>query len=318
MWSWYFPTLIDFVFPILGFEVWANSGFPPSKYNYDYVYIACIAGMSVIVYVMFFLIYSSFPENMKQNKGFGPNYAGYYLSIAWLPIAMYRLVIYRSLSIPEHEKPSLSVNILKSTAADNSDSVESKDAHEEIINAATINNSAFSDKPILLAPNSSSPLSVQQAGPTALDSFMNQAIIVSTYSRRLMGSDLTVSLLLYLLCSLIGCAYSIIMVFDNYDDLQYIGGLVCTFIYTFGVLFTWYGSYPHRLRQDNFSGSYDLAYCFIRLYNYIRDSRQVEGNPELSVDDICNGGTGGIETLRLYPTKKPSVSEASFDTSENK
>ena len=107
-------------------------------------------------------------------------------------------------------------------------------------------------------------------------------------SRRMVGSDFTVSLLLYLLCSLVGCAYSIIMAFDNYNEAVYVGGSICTLIYTFGVLFTWYGCYPHRLSQDNFSGSHDFADVCIWLYRRLFGLSSFDKNspePRVSDDD---------------------------------
>lgn len=276
VWSWYFPTLIDFVFPILGLEVWMNSGFTASKYNYDYVYIACIAGMTVIVYVMFFFVYSVFPENLRQNKGRGPDHAGYYLSLAWVPIALYRLVMYRSLSVSVHEEKALSTS--------------AKDAVESGKGVAS---------PLMLAK-----LQDQTILGSFMDTTSTHAVTCSQLSRRLMGSDLTVSLFLYLLCSLIGCAYSVIMAFDNYDSVAYIGGLICTFIYTFGVVFTWYGCYPHRLRQDNFAGSYDIAYACVWMYDRLRGSEIANADaPERSSDtDNKLVNSTGVQLVDASPS----------------
>jgi hypothetical protein len=182
--------------------------------------------------------------------------------------------MYRSLSIPDEKvekNSSLPTEVELTTVKQETEFHSSSAAPSEVV--VGINNCATIDSPSSSPPSSSSSTTLGQSPLTATEPPPPKpSTDTYTYryspsaSRRMVGSDFTVSMLLYLLCSLVGCAYSVIMAFDNYNEGIYVGGLICTFIYTFGVLFTWYGSYPHRLRQNNYAGSQDFADTCLWLY----------------------------------------------------
>lgn len=84
VWLYFLPSLLDLLFPVWGFHDFENSGIAAGPYNSDVSYVELVSSLTVVVFVNFFWVYATLPQNMRQNDGAGPGEFIYYISIIGL------------------------------------------------------------------------------------------------------------------------------------------------------------------------------------------------------------------------------------------
>lgn len=218
VWLFFFPSLLDVLFPIWGFHDYANSGISAGPYNSDINYVQLLASLVVVVFINFFWVYATLPGNMRINGGAGPREFLYYISVIGL---IYLKCI----------RPCFGY----------SDRLSEDGSEQPLMEQAKFN-SEFSQhrNTTISIPNISSSEPVQN------------------WLFRVFGSDYTIGVLIFSLSSTAGLIISGIMAFDNSTDPEYIYGVICSLIFTLGTYFLLYGSHPLRMYQHDGSGSHDF------------------------------------------------------------